>query len=352
MIRRLLGRDRSRSCASCGAALDVAAVWCGSCGARVTNNGASTEDIRHGTEEAGSSKVGGRVMRWGAAGAGLLLVVIIALGALSRSPAPEPLLGRVGSWTGVTASGLPPAGLETVWEQRIGPTGSAFARGGQGIVAGDGLVRVGGVVLDRATGELVGASRISASSRGRLEGRMIGDDLVVVDTLTGQVRSRQTVVRPDGPCCRSVDSVGSGWLVASNRESVIVDSDGAEVARIAAVPALVDRVGPDAAAIPLRRPGQGIEAPIALLDASTGTVVHDGDGGTARIAEVVGEFALVASLADDATFDLRTPQEWEVNLIDARTGESSSRFVLVRGHGILPIGGQQSSPLADSRSPQ
>ena len=173
-------------------------MWCGSCGARVVNDGDSAEDVEQRAEESGSGRVGGRVMRWGAVGAGLLVVAMIALGALLRSPPPEPLLGRVGSWTGVTATGLPPTGLEPVWQRSLDPPGSDFPRGGPGIVAGDDLVRVGGVVLDRATGELVGASRVAASSRGRLEGRMIGGDLLVVDTLTGQVRSRQAVARPDG----------------------------------------------------------------------------------------------------------------------------------------------------------
>lgn len=329
MILRLLARHRASSCATCGAELDATAVWCGSCGALVVEDADAAEDDRDRAPEVAGAEVDRRALRWGAVGTGLLAVAALALGALLRSPPPEPLLGRVGSWTGVTATGLPPAGLETVWERRIDPTGPVFVRDGPGIIAADGLVRVGAVVFNTTTGEFVRASRIAASSRGRLEGRLMGDDLVVIDTLTGRVRSMQAVSRPDGLCCRSVESVGSRWLIASNRESVIIDSDGAEVARVAAGSLFVDGAGAGAAAIPLRRPDQGgLSAPLVLVDPSTGAVVHEFDGGTARVAEVVGAQALVASLPGDATFDLRTPLEWEVDLIDLGTGESRSRFVL------------------------
>lgn len=302
-------------------------MWCGSCGAHVVGD-EDPADPDDGDDAAVTAP--GPSSRWVALAAAVALVGAVAAVGLLRSSPPEPLLGRVGTRTGVTADGMPPAGLEVVWEHDLGEHNGAFPINGPAIVADGDRLRVGGVVLDRSTGRLVRASPTAVVAERLRHATLTGDELVVSSTLTGQVRSRTRLdgERPEGRCCRPVVQAGDGWLLSSDRESVLVADDGTEVTRVGAVPMdFMDSADADAAAVPLRGPPLGPEARLVLVDPFEGGVIHEVDDGRARVAQVVGEVALLASPATGPLAENRV-NDWTLELLDATSGVEMSRYVI------------------------
>lgn len=203
---------RTRVCPQCAAEADRRAVWCGWCGAWLAA-AARAETAQRTTAPAddptarveggapdGSVAGGGpgRLMRV-AAVVGVLGVVTALVVVARPAPVAESLVGRLDVGSGPTATLPPPPGLAVAWRQPAGtPTEDAWFGGGNGQVAvRGGRVAIGGLVLDRASGEVLADLRAGPLwGNWDLQGEaatLRGDALEVTDVLTGEVLSRTPV---------------------------------------------------------------------------------------------------------------------------------------------------------------
>lgn len=344
-MRWRLGRDRS-ACTTCGAELAPDAAWCGSCGAAVA--AARSPDEAHPVDppelpddtvaDAGAAPRLRRVVRVVALVA--LLAVVVAV--LRPTPPPEPLLGRVGALAGLSATGPPPDGLRVAWEAARPPgvvTGDSW---GRGVVAAAGRVRVGEVVVEVGSGRVVRhAASGSGPSRHRVE--HTGDELVVVDTLTGEVTERSPLSVPSGAQLVARARSGGVTLLSDGEHSfrvedgdwvadryaagrsVLVRDDGEVLTELGGTIADSDRAVGDPASFPVRRANGAVE----LVAAATGEVVDEltAPPGDLLVVDVVGDLALVATTSRQLPGP-ETGVPWMVDLVDARTGEVQRPLVM------------------------
>lgn len=344
-MRWRLGRDRG-ACTTCGAALDPDAVWCGSCGAAVAT--ARDPDEARPVEspelQDGAGADVGRIPPWHRlvrlVAVAALLAIVVAV--LRPTPPPEPLLGRVGALAGLSATGPPPDGLRVAWEAARPPgvtTGDLWDRG---VVAAEGRVRVGDVVLDIGSGRVV---RQAASDPGPTRHRVehTGGELVVVDTLTGGVTQRSPLQAPPGAHlvarARSGDvtllsdgehglRVEDGDWVADRYEAgrtLLVRDDGEVLAELRGTLADSDRAVGDPASFPVR----GADGRVQLVTAATGEVVGEltAPPGDLLVVDVVGDLALAATTSHQLPGP-ETGVPWVVDLVDARSGEVRRQLVM------------------------
>jgi len=257
-----------------------------------------------------------------------------------REPVPEPLLGHLGESTGMSATGPPPAGLRLAWAHESpasmgGPFGGELLE----VVARGDRIRVGGFVIARQGGQLVGVTPDLWQVTGAERTLIDGGELLVVDTLSGEVRSRAPLPDdlPHYPHW-DVHRAQGASLVGLEDGSVLVADDGSVVAEVDGhFLSYVDRAVGEPAAFPVRRLGPAVQgelsAPLQLVRADTGEVVADFPGAETRIADVSGDLALVATT--DATIDLyHSPSAtddvvWSVVLLDARTGEERATLTAI-----------------------
>ncbi len=345
-MRWRLGRDGG-ACTTCGAELAPDAVWCGSCGAAVA--AAREPEEAHPAAPTGSPDDTdgeiGAASRWHR---GVRVVALVALAALviavlRPTPPPDALLGRVTALAGLSATGPPPDGLRVAWEAARPP---GVARGdlwGRGVVAADGRVRAGNVVVEVGSGRVV---RQAAGDPGQTRHRVehTGDELVVVDTLTGEVTDRSPVQAPSGAQqltarARSGDvtllsdgdhslRVEDGdWVAEQDAvgRSLVVRDDGEVLAELGGTMADSDRAVEDPASFPVRRANGEVQ----LVAAATGQVVAEltAPPGDLLVVDVVGDLALVATTSRQLPGP-ETGVPWMVDLVDARTGRLQRPLVM------------------------
>lgn len=360
-MRRLLARDPG-ACPGCGAGLEHGTVWCGGCGARidavVSDDRPRTDPPAHtrqGGELATDSTGDGPTRRRVLAGGVAVAVAALVAAAVLRPAPPRPLLGQVGTDTGVTATAAPPAGLRVAWEQALpassDPFGGPSSSFGPSVVVADGdRVRVDGTVVDAGSGRVVATSSWLRGDDARLSAVVRDGSLVTVDTLTGQVVDRAATsfeVPGDGDMTASlvVDRVA---LFSSGGTTTLLRLDGSSVATVEGQRfSFLDPVGPSPAAVPLRREdlaGDGPDQsgpggaffggserdlatlPIRLVAPTTGEEVFaTGDDARIRVAQVHGDVAIVAETGGVLGEPGPTGASWQVLVLDARTGELRQR---------------------------
>lgn len=345
-MRWRLGRDH-RACTTCGAELAPDAVWCGSCGAAVA--GASEPEETHPAEpleppDDPDPEVAEAPPRWQRF---VQLVAVVALAALvvallRPAPPPEPLLGQVGALAGLAATGPPPDGLRLAWESERPPGVATGGFWGRDVVAADGRLRVGDVVVELGSGRV---ARHAASDPGGTRHRVEhdGDELVVVDTLTGAVVDRspvqaspgaQLVARArSGEVTLLSDGVHSfrvedgDWVAEPDAagRALVVRDDGEVLAELGGTMAVSDRAVGDPASFPVRR----ADGEVQLVAAATGEVVAERTAppGDLLTVDVVGDLALIATTSRQLPGP-ETGVPWMVELIDARTGQSQRPLVM------------------------
>lgn len=308
------------TCTSCDEVVAADAGWCGACGARVVADDEPQVDV---------VAAGGR-------GVGRWVTVVVLVGALAAAlaaaalrPRPaEVLLGRVGNGTGITASALPPQGLQLAWSHDL-PDDVWWGDPGS-LVAEDGLVGIGGRVVDLATGDM---ERIVNRRHRQLEAtgaRLSGRELVLVDELRGVALGR--VELPDrlfGAPVWPAGRWGDVTYLAGDEGVAFVRDDGSVVAELPGWHDDWEGWGSwDAAAVALRSDleTQGPSGDVRLVSVTTGqTLLAREEPDEAHLlTSNVGDRVLLATTPTTLSPDVTTPP-WEIELIDARTGE-----VLVR----------------------
>lgn len=353
----LLGRDPG-TCAGCDAELERAAAWCGACGARVqpasavddrpADRGPPGSDEHHAAE--GDGEVGGghdRPLRRRALAATVVAAVAaLVAAAVLRTEPPAPVLGEVGSDTGVTATAGPPLGLRVAWEQRRSGAGGLHSESGLGpstVVADDALVRVDDTVVDVDSGRVVAAASWLAAREGAVTAEVRDDALVTVDTLTGAVVDRVTA--PDlltGPAAGVAVLAGDVAVVNTDDGVVLVRLDGSVVAATAGRhDGYLDAATADPAAVPLRAVPtaadedldldggafrDGTMLPVRLVSTRTGEeVAASGDDARVRVAQVHGDVAILAETGGVLGEPGPSGASWQVLVLDAVTGELRQR---------------------------
>lgn len=318
------GRDRG-ACPTCGAELGRGATWCGSCGAVVAATRdqveavpggvppgppAPPEDVAAGRDAAPRT---GRLVTVVAVVALVGLVVAV----LRPEPAPVPLLGQVDAMAGLSATGPPPDGLRLAWQSAAPPGVVTADFRGRGVVAADGLVRVGEVVVDLASGRV---TRRAAADPGAWRHRVeqAGEQLVVVDTLTGAVTARAAMATSSGAQLAARARSGEVTLLTGDERSLLVSDAGTVLAELDGTVALSDRAVDAPASFPLREGGNRVR----LVAADTGEVVAElsAPPGDLLVVDVVGDLALVARTSRELPGP-ETGVPWQVDLLDARTGQ-------------------------------
>lgn len=321
-----MSQRRSGTCVGCGADLVRGAAWCGACGARVEAAPVEELDTEPSAVELDDDAPharGGRYLT-------VVLVVglvaaLVAAGALREPPA-EIVLGHAGNATGVTSTGLPPADLRLAWS-RPRPDEGWWHEVGT-VVADGGLVRLGDLVVDVATGELVRLAEQNYSGDGPLVLGMHGSDVVVVDQLRGTIEARTPMpeVSFDGPL----------WPSASTDETIFLGGDNGA--------ALIATDGTLLAEYPGWHEGwngSGLADPAAValwseMDMHSGGTsgdlalfsLRDGEVLLTRVdsshddlhVHVVGDRAVLAAPTWPAHDEPPMPA-WFVELVDATTGE-------------------------------
>lgn len=205
------------------------------------------------------------------------------------------------------------------------------------VVARGDRVRVGNLVVDAHGGNLVGVApplwQVTGAERAVVDGR----ELVVLDTLSGEVLSRAQLSDglPDGPLWDAHRGRGASLLQYEAQGALVAD-DGSLVATIdGGFLSYVDRAVGDPVAFPVRGPisESELNTPLRLVRADTGEVVVDFPEPMVRVADVHGDLAMVATT--DASIDLyHSPPVaedvvWSVVLLDARTGEERARVTAI-----------------------
>lgn len=337
-MRWLLG-GAAEACHACGAELERGATWCGACGARAAGEGdAEQAAVAEGPADGPADQP--PLEQPPLARRALVAVVALALVALAvawqlRSAAPEPVLGQLGQSTGMSATGPPPSGLRLAWSHESAGAADGWSVGWPMEVAARGdRVRVANLVVDAQRGEVVGITpalwQVTGIERTVVDGR----ELLVVDTLSGEVRSRATLPDDvlDGPLWHAHRGRGAS-LLRSEEQSVLVADDGSVVAEVDGhFLDYVDRAFGDPAAFPVRaRVGEDeLRTPLRLVRADTGEVVADMPEAETRVVDVSGDLALVATTDATIDFDNSSPAgsggAWTVALLDARTGEQRTQW--------------------------
>ncbi len=363
-------RRRVTTCTACEAPLPRDASWCGSCGERVGTARPGPEDDDAavvtqqdaGAQPGGTSAAGRRV----AAGAVLLgvgVAAVVGFGGVTGTTG-ETLLGTVGQRANVSSTAPPPEGLRLAWARevfsgdRFGYDPTEIGR----VVARDGRATLGSLVVDVASGAVLGAmdpyiELAGAGAQGVSLSRD-GSALVFSDRLTGDWL-REVEVDLQGPegrlggvhrhaggvtlVSRSVE-LGAGGL---SEISLLVTDDGAVVAELGAVsvayrsrvqrdePYVVLEEGPGASTSTVLSTGPDTSV---VLDMRTGErvleVVHPLQDTTIDVADGL---ALVAR-ATDGRIVQGVGFAWEVEVVELDSGEVLGALQLDSGDAPTLVG--------------
>lgn len=336
-------------CSACGAQLTGDAVWCGGCGARAA--GAARDDegdaaLVRDEDVAGAAPTSTVVGRRLTAVMVLGLVVALVAGVALREPPPEAVLGQAGSASGVTATGLPPDGLRLTWSQALAeePWWDDL-----GVFVADGdLARLGSVVVDVTSGEVVRLAERHHVGTGRYATNLSNGQVVVVDDLRGTVVTR--IDLPDlsitGPLWPSART-GEVTLLGGQHGTALVRDDGTVVAEHPGWhEGWQGPHGPAPGAVPVWSDA-GLHGEAAgdlrLVSMRDGAVLlrreTDAAAGTTSV-DVMGDRVLLAAPVPDEGPWLTS----DVELVDATTGEvlAARRFSAQRSPRIVgrtPEGG-------------
>ena len=328
------GRTATATCTSCDADLTRDAVWCGACGARAVPLAATGSDAVVDvvvTDAAEPDRTGRRDRGpWLALGVLLVLIATTLTVASQRTAPPEPLLGLAGNGSNMTSTGLPPTGLRLAWSHDLTEEGWWFDPGT--FMVHDGRARLAGRVLDIRSGRTLRTTDGRHGEMAPVVLRWSGEDIVLVEQLTGAVVARHRVPAQvtEGrmwPSARHGDVTfyagGEGGLVIRDDGTVLAElagwhedwegwhSPSSDATAVVVRSGIGDHGGPN-----------GDLRLVSLRDGST-LLERSADLDDVLLASVTGDRAVV-SLQPDGMLDPGPegdgPRPWQSNLVDLTTG--------------------------------